>query len=240
MSLRQGVSQEDLNSDEVKEDELVSVVTEVDAIDSEDDVIVEVADELISEEETPGLPKNERDVRESIGVPSKGVMYGISASRFTAGIDVDEAIASFDPSSASSAPSGTAWVRMAPWVSVPKSIEQPWIVTTAGDTTWVAEYPGCVADYLRSLDLVRALDQEVLYPAHGEPLENPREAIDRFAEHRRGRIEQVRRAMSDHPESDIEGWVDTVYGAQLPDTLRGAAYRSLSALVDYVRDSDKP
>ena len=110
----------------------------------------------------------------------------------------------------------------------------------AGDTTWVAEYPGCVADYLRSLDLVRALDQEVLYPAHGEPLENPREAIDRFAEHRRGRIEQVRRAMSDHPESDIEGWVDTVYGAQLPDTLRGAAYRSLSALVDYVRDSDKP
>ena len=131
-----GASQEDVNSGEVKEDDVVSVVTEVDGIDSEDDVIVEVADELISQEESPVLPKNERDVRESIGVPSKGVMYGISASRFTAGIDVDEVIASFDPSSASSAPSGTAWVRMAPWVSVPESIEQPWIVTTAGDITW--------------------------------------------------------------------------------------------------------
>ena len=110
----------------------------------------------------------------------------------------------------------------------------------AGDTTWVGEYPGCVADYLLSLDLVRALSSEVLYPAHGAALENPTEAIDRFAEHRRGRIEQVRRAMSDHPESDIEGWVDLVYGAQLPDTLRGAAYRSLSALADYVRDSHNP
>ena len=110
----------------------------------------------------------------------------------------------------------------------------------AGDTTWVGEYPGCVADYLLSLDLVRALSSEVLYPAHGAALENPTEAIDRFAEHRRGRIEQVRRAMSDHPESDIEGWIDAVYGAQLPDTLRGAAHRSLSALVDYVRDSHNP
>ena len=110
----------------------------------------------------------------------------------------------------------------------------------AGDTPWVGEYPGCVADYLLSLDLVRALSSEVLYPAHGAALENPTEAIDRFAEHRRGRIEQVRRAMSDHPESDIEGWIDAVYGAQLPDTLRGAAHRSLSALVDYVRDSHNP
>ena len=110
----------------------------------------------------------------------------------------------------------------------------------AGDTTWVGEYPGCVADYLLSLDLVRALGPEVLYPAHGAPLENPTEAIDRFVGHRRGRIEQVRRAMSESPESDIEGWVDAVYGAQLPDTLRGAAHRSLSALVDYVRDSHNP
>src|SRR5690606_35525948 len=27
-----------------------------------------------------------------------------------------------------------------------------------GDTTWVAEYPGCVADYFRSIDRLRALD----------------------------------------------------------------------------------
>ena len=110
----------------------------------------------------------------------------------------------------------------------------------SGDTTWVAEYPGCVADYLRSLDRVRGLAPAVLYPAHGEPLEDPKEAIDRFAAHRRRRIEQVRQAMSDHPEVGIEGWVHVVYGAGLQDTLRGAAHRSVSALVDYVNDGHTP
>ena len=110
----------------------------------------------------------------------------------------------------------------------------------AGDTTWVAEYPGCVADYLRSLDRVRVLAPAVLYPAHGAPLENPKEAIERFASHRRRRIEQVRQAMSNHPEVGIEGWVDAVYGVGLPDALRGAALRSVSALVDYVSNGHNP
>jgi len=110
----------------------------------------------------------------------------------------------------------------------------------AGDTTWVAEYPGCVADYLRSLDRVRVLAPAVLYPAHGAPLEDPKEAIDRFAAHRISRIEQVRQAMTDHPEVGIEGWVDVVYGAGLTDTLRGAAHRSVSALVDYLNDGHNP
>ncbi len=105
-----------------------------------------------------------------------------------------------------------------------------------GDTTWVAEYPGCVADYLRSLKRVREMCPSVMYPTHGPPLENPTEAIDRFESHRRRRIDQARRAMEEHPMADIEGLLDAVYGSQLPEGLRGAARLSLGALVDFVRD----
>ena len=107
-----------------------------------------------------------------------------------------------------------------------------------GDTTWVAEYPGCVADYLRSLDRVRQLDLGVMYPTHGPPLEDPEEAIDRFAAHRHSRIEQARRAVREHPGADIEELLDAVYGTELPDALRGAARMSLAALVEYVRDGE--
>lgn len=107
-----------------------------------------------------------------------------------------------------------------------------------GDTTWVAEYPGCVADYLRSLERVGAMDLQVMYPTHGPPLEDPANAIDRFAAHRRSRIEQARHAVRAHPDADIEGLLDAVYGTELPDALRGAARMSLSALVEYVRDGE--
>ena len=107
-----------------------------------------------------------------------------------------------------------------------------------GDTTWVAEYAGCVADYLRSLERVRALSPSVLYPTHGPPLEDPAEAIQRFELHRRRRIQEARQAMVAHPTADIEGLLGAVYGPGLPDALRGAARRSLGALVEFVRDGD--
>ncbi len=103
-----------------------------------------------------------------------------------------------------------------------------------GDTTWVAEYPGCVADYLASLERVRAMDLAVIYPTHGPALENPTDALDRFEGHRRSRIAQVREAMRAHPDSDVEALLDVVYGGSLPDGVRGAARLSLEALVDYV------
>ena len=107
-----------------------------------------------------------------------------------------------------------------------------------GDTTWVAEYPGCVADYLASLERVRALAPTVIYPAHGPPLEAAAQALDRFEAHRRERIGQTRAAMAEHPDADIEALLDAVYGDTLPRGVRKAARRSLSALVEYVRTHD--
>lgn len=104
-----------------------------------------------------------------------------------------------------------------------------------GNTTWVAEYTGCVADYLDSLERVRGLAAKVLFPAHGPPLEDPEEAITRFRAHRLDRIEQVRSVLNARPEADIDHLLDSVYGPSLPDQMRGAAARSIGALADYVR-----
>lgn len=109
-----------------------------------------------------------------------------------------------------------------------------------GDTTWVAEYPGCVADYLVSLDRLRGLDLEVIYPAHGDPLDDPAEALDRFERHRRERIEQVRAALERHPDADVVRLLEAVYGDTLPRGMEGAALRSLSALLEYVNDPETP
>ena len=108
------------------------------------------------------------------------------------------------------------------------------LVLGEGDTTWVAEYLGCVADYLDSIEKLQALELDVLYPTHGPPLTDPKEALARFAAHRRDRIAQVDQAMTRAPHADIEQLLDIVYRDELPTAVRGAARLSLSALMDYV------
>ena len=104
-----------------------------------------------------------------------------------------------------------------------------------GDTTWVGEYPGCVADYLTSIERLRPLDLAVIYPAHGPPIEDPSAALDRYRAHRLERIEQVRAALARHPDVDAEELFDIVYGGTVPKHVRRAALTSLSALVEHVR-----
>lgn len=105
-----------------------------------------------------------------------------------------------------------------------------------GDTTWVAEYPGCVADYLGSLRRLRTLDLAVVYPAHGPPLDDPAGALDRFEAHRRTRIREVREAMEARPGADVDALLEAVYG-ELPSAVRGAARKSLAALREHVESS---
>lgn len=110
------------------------------------------------------------------------------------------------------------------------------MVLGEGDTTWVAEYPGCVAEYLSSIDRIRALALAVMYPAHGPPLVDPAGTLDRYERHRVSRVRQVEAVMSVHPEADVEELLEIVYGATLPTAVRGAARMSLAALVEYVRE----
>ncbi|MDT8370036.1 MAG: MBL fold metallo-hydrolase [Longimicrobiales bacterium] len=106
-----------------------------------------------------------------------------------------------------------------------------------GETTWVAEYPGCVADYLTSLDRVEALDLATIHPAHGPVIDSPRATIDRYAAHREARIAEVRAARARWPSAGFDRIYDEVYASTVPEELRGAAEASLRALLHHV-DTD--
>lgn len=103
-----------------------------------------------------------------------------------------------------------------------------------GDTTWVADYPGCVADYLSSLERLRELPLDVIYPGHGPPIRDPVQALDRFEAHRRGRIAAVRDALVAQPDASPDTLYRAVYGDTVPAGLESAAHRSLAALREYV------
>lgn len=127
------------------------------------------------------------------------------------------------------------------------------VVLGRGDTTWVAEYPGCVADYLASLDRLAGLELDVIHPAHGPDLSDPAGALGRYREHRLARVTQVREALrevvgpaavADGPGAAgvsaprarevVEAVMDRVYGNTVPAGLRGAARESVVALLEYV------
>lgn len=103
-----------------------------------------------------------------------------------------------------------------------------------GDTTWVGEYSGCVRAYLSSLDRIDELGLSVIYPAHGPPLRDVHGTLLAYREHRRARIEQVRRLLSEHPGASVADLVEAIYGERLPVGLREAAGASVSAMVDHL------
>lgn len=125
------------------------------------------------------------------------------------------------------------------------------LVLGKGTTTWVGGYGGCVADYLASLDRIEALEPSRLLPAHGPPLESPREAIRAFREHRLKRIGQVERALSElgmsgfvTDPSRVEQLVDrlliAVYPSDLPAPAREGAKWSLHAVLEYLEVAPFP
>ena len=107
------------------------------------------------------------------------------------------------------------------------------LILGEGDTTWVGEYAGGVADYLTSLDRLDALDARVLYPGHGDPLHDPANAIDRFRNHRLSRIDQVRRALAETGSRDLDLLTERVYG-ELPRDVHDMAASGVEAILDYL------
>jgi len=104
-----------------------------------------------------------------------------------------------------------------------------------GDTTWVGEYSGCVADYLTSLNRLSSMDLAAIYPAHGPYLDDPAEAVIRYQRHREDRIRQVAEALRKRPGAEEEDLVDVVYGSGLPKGMRQAAALSIRALMEYAQ-----
>jgi len=110
------------------------------------------------------------------------------------------------------------------------------LILGEGDTTWVGEYPGGVAEYLTSLDRLGALEPRILYPGHGEPLRDAGGAIARFRRHRLARIDQVRRAVERTESTDARTLTRHVYGA-LPPDLFDMAVSGVEGILDYLSGS---
>ncbi len=109
------------------------------------------------------------------------------------------------------------------------------LILGSGETTWVGEYAGCVADYLASLERLRARRPTVLFPGHGPPIEDAEARITLFREHRLARIRKVESLLAEDFEAEAEDLLPAVYGDEVPAGLTAAAVESIAAILHYLR-----
>jgi glyoxylase-like metal-dependent hydrolase (beta-lactamase superfamily II) len=98
-------------------------------------------------------------------------------------------------------------------------------------TSVISPPDGDMADYMASLAKLMARDDEVYYPAHGEPVEKPRRFVRGLAGHRKQREGQILRLLREQDRA-IPAMVEKMYVGVDP-RLHGAAGRSVLAhLID--------
>ncbi|MBE1589344.1 MBL fold metallo-hydrolase [Nonomuraea angiospora] len=108
--------------------------------------------------------------------------------------------------------------------------------TVLGRGTTIIARDGGLADYLRSLDRLRAaaegLEARALLPGHGPVLPDPIAALDGYIAHRRRRLDQIRAARAQGASTPRE-IVKIVY-ADVDRSLWAAAEMSVVAQLDYL------
>ncbi|MCG5215250.1 MBL fold metallo-hydrolase [Streptosporangium sp. KLBMP 9127] len=108
--------------------------------------------------------------------------------------------------------------------------------TVLGGGTTVIAPDGDLADYLRTLDLLRAMAEETgalaLLPGHGQALADPIGVLDGYVAHRRRRLDQIRRARAAGARTPKE-IVEIVY-ADVDRSLWPAAEMSVRAQLGYL------
>jgi glyoxylase-like metal-dependent hydrolase (beta-lactamase superfamily II) len=108
--------------------------------------------------------------------------------------------------------------------------------TILGRGTTMLDYPdGALGDYLESLDLLEAIGQAAVLPAHG-PVLPSLEAITRaYRGHRLERLGQIREALQRlGRDATAAAVADAVY-ADVEPSVRRAAEMSVAAQLDYLR-----
>ena len=94
---------------------------------------------------------------------------------------------------------------------------------------------GALADYLASLEALRALGPATVLPAHGRVLPDLAAICDAYLAHRRERLDQVRAALHTlGSDASVARVTDVVY-AQTDAAVRFAAEASVRAQLDYLR-----
>lgn len=101
-------------------------------------------------------------------------------------------------------------------------------------TSVVSPPDGDMAAYMASLDKLMRREDRVYYPAHGDPVDNPRRLVRGLAGHRKQREGQILRLLNEGVGA-IPAMVERMY-AGLDPRLHGAAGRSVLAHLIDLRD----
>jgi glyoxylase-like metal-dependent hydrolase (beta-lactamase superfamily II) len=101
-------------------------------------------------------------------------------------------------------------------------------------TTIVSPPDGDMAAYMASLDKLMHRDDRIYYPAHGDPVENPRRLVRGMIGHRRQREGQILRLLRDRGRA-IPAMVELMY-VSIDPRLFPAAERSVLAHLIDLRD----
>jgi len=96
--------------------------------------------------------------------------------------------------------------------------------------------PDPLGDYLASLERTAGLDLRIVYPGHGEPIDDPAARAREIVEHHRERLDVVEAAIAGDPQSGY-AVSNAVFGAELsPQQRRFAVAEALSHLERLVRE----
>ena len=101
-------------------------------------------------------------------------------------------------------------------------------------TSVVVPPDGDMGDYMRSLDKLLGLPFATYYPAHGEPVTNPRRLVRGMMGHRRQREGQILRGLAAGPAT-IPDLVAAMYVALDPKLVRAAGMSVEAHLIDLAR-----
>jgi glyoxylase-like metal-dependent hydrolase (beta-lactamase superfamily II) len=101
-------------------------------------------------------------------------------------------------------------------------------------TTVVVPPDGDMAEYMRSLDKLRARDDRVYYPAHGERVTNPQQYVRHLMGHRMQREKQILKLVGEQPRP-IPDIVANAYPGLDPRLVTAAGGSVLAHLVDLQR-----
>ena len=101
-------------------------------------------------------------------------------------------------------------------------------------TTVIAPPDGDMADYMASLDKLRARGDRVYYPAHGPAVNNPRQLVRGMIGHRRQRERQIVKLLGESPQ-DIAAMVPRMYKGVNEYLWPAAGLSVLAHLIDLER-----
>ncbi len=104
-------------------------------------------------------------------------------------------------------------------------------------TTVVAPPDGDMGDYMRSLEVIRKLRFDTLWPTHGSPIEGKafvEEFIEEYAAHRRAREAAILDLLA-KGETSITNMVSIMYADIDPRLHKAAAMSVLGHMVDLIR-----